>query len=136
MIGADQPGESFFSVIIHSQSWKRALVGGALAGMAVGVLNLAAVANEWPLTGWFEFLDAPINSLIDSARENIDFFANLGPEASMFYTLLVGIGYWTIIGLLLAPVCCLIRAGVIKRIRRDRTCRRVLMFAGGGGILM
>lgn len=134
VISADQTGGSVFSEIVQSRTWKRALLIGSLTGMAVGVLNLAANANEWPMNDWFEFLDAPLSSLLESMWGKFEL--NLGPERLAFYSLLAMMCYWSIIGLLLAPVYCFVRVGGIKRVRRDRACRRALIFGVGGGIFI
>jgi hypothetical protein len=48
---ANETGGSLFSQVIHSRRWKRGLVVAVLAGMAVGDLNLAAEAHQWPAGG-------------------------------------------------------------------------------------
>lgn len=100
--------------LISRRKWTYTLFCGAAAGMAVGVLNLVAVAQQWQkLDDTFELLNLPITSMIPGAQYRF------GP--------LMGIGYWPFIGMFLASLICF--AG-------DRKCRRLLLFGLAGGVLV
>jgi hypothetical protein len=86
---------------------------GAAAGAAVGVLNLAATANDWRLQDLFDVLDVPGAWVMDAVRERFDFLAGAKSDAIALYALLSIIGYWTIVGLLAASVFCIVR--LLKR---------------------
>lgn len=91
----------------------RALFFGAITGMAVGVLNLVAVANEWDLKYAFEAPDDPIMRFMGAAQDWA--FVEM-PSVLMI------IGYWTLIGLLLALVFCFVR---VARMRKGAAETRV-----------
>jgi lipid-A-disaccharide synthase-like uncharacterized protein len=105
----------------HSQRWVYALVFGAIAGMAVGVLNLAAVANEWKLKEFFEVVDSPVTSFMER-RNGYDYWLDsLVPE----------ICYWTLIGILAALLFC-----VVKIVARDKASKYALLIGACGGMLV
>lgn len=99
----------------QGMSWT--LFFGAMAGAAVGVLNLAAVANGWKLNKWIEVLNAPVIAL-----DLPDWLAWYDR-----FDLLAVVLYWTLIGLFLSLLFCL---------ARDRRCRGVLLCGAGAGILI
>lgn len=133
---ASQSGVSLFRQIVRSKTWKRALLCGALVGLAVGVLDLVAFANEWRLGDWFDAFDTPVDWVLESARDHFHFLEDSTAEMLVRYSLVLCTVYWTIISLLLALVYCFVRGGGIQRIRRDRTCRRALIFGTGAGIFL
>lgn len=133
---AKHKGGSFFGEIVHRKTWKYALLVSPLAGMAAGYLNLVAEENGWELKDWFGLFDVPLASLMDVAQHRFHFFADANPEVYKRILLLAYIGYWTLIVLLLTPVYCFVRAGGLKHMLRDRTCRRWLIFGAGAGIFI
>lgn len=133
---ASQTGVSLFRQIVRGKSWKRALLFGALAGMVIGVFDLVAFANEWRIGNWFDAFDTPVDWVMDSARDHFDSLDDLSAGALVLYSLVACTVYWTLISLLIALVCCFAWAGGIRRILRDRTCRRALKFGIGAGIFL
>lgn len=101
--------------------WMHALVFGAIAGMAVGVLNLVAVVNEWTLKEFFEVVDLPVSSLMYRI-DGYDFWLN---------SLVPDICYWTLIGIIMALLFC-----VVKRIARDKIDNYALLIGACGGMLI
>lgn len=112
------------------------LLLGATLGMLVGILDLLA-NNRWKIQeDFFDIVDAPIHPLtihfpsphfIGSPEWHTD------QRLYAIRVALVIICYWTIIGLLLASLICLIRKGVIRDITRDEICRWVLFLGTCGG---
>ncbi len=131
-----QSGVSFFGQIVHSESWKRALMWGTVVGLAVGVLDLAAFANEWRLGNWFDALDTPVDWVLEFAMNRFDSLEDSSAEALVHYSLIGCTGYWTIISLFVAMIYCFARAGGIRRMLRDRICRRALILGTGAGIFL
>lgn len=134
---AGQTG-SLFREIVQSKTWKRAFFFGAVAGVVAGVLNFAATAFEWPLQWLFECLNTPLIYILENPyyQFNPHSWAHSGPWNYLLRQSVVFICYWTIIGLVLAPVYYFVRAGIIGRIRRDQVCRGALILCAGGGVLM
>lgn len=100
--------------LVCRRKWTYTLFFGATAGMAVWVLNLVAIAQQWQkLEDTFELLNQPITSLMPGAEYRF------GP--------LVSVAYWPVIGMFLASLLCL---------ACDRYGRRALLFGAGGGILL
>lgn len=133
---AKQAGVSLFREIVRSKTWRRALLVGALVGLAIGVLDLVAFANEWRLGDFLDALDTPVDLIFDFARNQSESLDDSVSSAWVFFSLFGCTAYWMIISLLLALVYCFARAGGFKRIRRDRTCRRALIFGVGAGIFI
>jgi hypothetical protein len=118
-----KPRGKWYSGTALGMPWT--LFFGAMAGAAVGVLNLRALANEWKLEAVFELLDAPAIAFMNYARDKLDWPA-LVPNVSGLEQLTV-ILYWTLIGLFIASFICL---------SRHRNYRRVMLFGAGGGLLV
>lgn len=133
---ANQKSGSFFGEVVRRTRWKRVLLAVPLVGVAIGVLNLVAEENGWELKDWFGLFDIPMASVMDAAQHRLHFFADPKPEVFKRILLLAYIGYWMIIVLLLTPVYCFVHAGGIKRILRDQTCRRALIFGAGAGVFI
>jgi hypothetical protein len=95
---------------------------GAMAGAAVGVLNLTAIAQQWNIENDFEILDLPITSSMDALQHRLDYPSWLSPIDMAARVL-----YWPLIGLSLT---------LLLRLIRDRSCRRSLLIGAGGGMLI
>ncbi len=109
-----------------SRGWMHYLLFGAIAGMAVGILNLVAYANAWSLNEYFEFLDQPIDLLKDAINEKFEVIGwdDPGGTPASWVPIFV---YWMIVGLFLAP---------FFRFARDRPSRYALFLGIGGGTLI
>jgi hypothetical protein len=109
---------------------------GAIVGMFIGLLNLAAAKLDWKIQrDFFDIVNAPIYSRIASQ------YYLMGPpslsttairDSYSVYVLLIC--YWAIIGLFLASLVCLVRTGVVRDIMRDKTCGYSLFFGACCGI--
>jgi len=107
---------------------RRTLLFGAGGGILVGCLNLLAIAKTWyGDENNFGFLDQPANPLRNAIKERIDderlFRTFHGmPTSDVPYWRLTYVGYWLIIGLLLALIVCAIQ---ILRKRKVGAAKRV-----------
>lgn len=110
----------WYSGTARGTSWT--LFFGAMAGAAVGVLNLTAVAHQWKLEDDFDLLNLPVTSLMHAAQQRLDFPRWLAVIDCVAITL-----YWPLIGLFLSLIYSLVR---------ERTCRWRLFFGASGGILI
>ena len=135
---AEPTGAGVITDTAIGEKLRCAMVLGAFAGMAVGVLNVLAVGYRWKLADYFDILDFPFLSL-DTNRIPVKWY-NLGPTADVdIYGpgLLCGIiCYWTFIGWFLGSLFCLVRAGVIIDVVREKAGRWVLFFGACGGMFI
>lgn len=115
------------SDIVRGKSWKYTLSLGLIGGIAIGVLNLSAVATESRLQAFFDALNYPVISLLSTANDVIGFMNGKSPDVCEFYMLVGVVCYWSIIGVFLASILCL---------ARDRICRRALKIGAAGGVLV
>lgn len=135
---------SFFCVvrasIVNGLTWRRSLVFGVVAGMAAGGLNLAAAVHRWKIEYSFEVIDSPLISAFPPPE-----YRRLFPGLTMVghsfvvdvpYLRLAIFCYWTVIGLFLASLYYLCRAGVLSEIIRERTCMRALFLGASAGIFI
>ena len=102
--------------------------------MAVGVLNLVAVANEWNLEDTFDWLDLPITLAIAGDHQ----FGFPPTPWNYGYTpslLVIIIAYWIFLGVLVAMLICGIRGGAVGEVVHDKIWRRTLLLGSGAGML-
>jgi hypothetical protein len=143
---ADLTGAGLVTGTALGKSWRRALVFGALAGMAVGILNVLAVAYRWKLADYFDLLDFPFFSLRDDpSRDPLNQFYSGRRwyiDANFYWRvyepgLLCGIiCYWTFIGCLVGSLFCFVRAGVVMEMIREKAGRWMLFFGACGGMFI
>ena len=89
--------------LVGRRKWTYTLFFGATAGMAVAVLNLVAVAQQWQnLEDTFELLNLPITSLMHTIYD-------------WRLSSLAIASYWPIIGMFLASLVCLRRRTPFQR---------------------
>src|SRR5215471_17940927 len=130
-IQADGTGAGAINESARGKSSRHALVFGAVAGIAVAVLNLLAFAHEWKIADFFGSLDYPVILMMDAARERFDISGGSNGDVFSLYTLLAVFCYWALIGSLFSWLFCVVRAigiqGIFKGIARDKVCRRALL---------
>lgn len=128
---ASQVGTNVIGGISRARTSKT-IVAFGVAGLAVGVLNLAAVTHGWTLQSYFDVLDFPVISLLEPYN---------GLYYRGWFTSCSGgpmtvLAYWSAIGLLLGWIFCLARAGIIRDIACEKICRWVLLAGACGGALI
>lgn len=107
----------------------RVMLFGFFVGLAVGVLNLAAVLNQGKLGEWFGTLDQPLWRVFVKIGFDLGTTDRLIPFTMLFL-------YWGFIGLGAAWVFCLVRYGMAAEAARDRISRRVLYIGATIGMLI
>lgn len=135
------PADKTWVVLIRDLLCRRkkagALFFGAMAGMGVGFLNLSVAGHDQALEELFDVLDCPVIWLMDILKQR---FGPFGDNADIFYLLVAIICYWTLIGLFLAWIFCVIRrhvfTDVVKGIALDGICRRALFYGTIIGMLI
>lgn len=133
------PANELVSGLITSAARRKTcvitLLLGVTLGMLVGILNILAAHNQWALQNdFFDIVDAPILSLEPAPNSLVWFFAGTGFDA--IGEAFVMICYWSIIGLFLASLFCLVCTGVIRDSARDKICRYILFFGTLGGMFI
>lgn len=140
---ADQTRDRAIGRVVRRNGCLLILPLGAIGGVLVGILNLAAEKYHWTLQDdFFDIVDAPINPLIHpfyagwtSYRAGWTSYTPNGGSYG-FRMVLVEISYWTVIGVFVASLICLVRAGIIQDIARDKICRWLLFFGSCGGMFI
>lgn len=114
------------------------MVLGVAAGMAVGVLNVVAIGNQWKLADYFDILDIPLLWLMPRRTLLLhgNYYPISDPQAYGLGLLCWIICYWTFIGWFTGALFCLVRDGMINEMVRDKGCRYTLFIGACGGMLI
>lgn len=98
--------------IIRDKICQYILFFAICGGICVGSLNFLAWVNEWSvLSNCFSFFDEPAMSVMLAlhVRYRIEDSLPPGLRAELIFLITVSIIYWTIIGLFLAFIFCVVR---------------------------
>ncbi len=123
--------EKKFHPIIRGRVW----LCGFFAGLAVGILNLVAAANNWRVIELCDFLDRPVVWFLTTVIDRSHLLPMQG-DITVFFSVVTGLLYWAFIGFALAWIFCLLRCGVIVETARDRIFKRALYLGAIMGILI
>lgn len=132
---ANETGACGTGGTVRARTCKTIVALGGVAGFAVGVLNLVAIAHGWTLRGYFDVLDSPIISLTEPFP---GFYYRLWFPSYTFEQRTLGaiLFYWTGIGLFVGWIFCVVRAGILKDIAGEKICRYSLFAGACGGTLI
>lgn len=98
----DQSGGGVTSRANRARNSGSAAFFGLVAGLAVGGLNIVAVANGGVFEFFFDIFDSPVILLTRAARSRFDFLAAIDPRLYDIYSFIAVFCYWAVIGMLLA----------------------------------
>jgi hypothetical protein len=97
---------------------------GTFAGMVIGSLNFLSAAN-----GWENPLNQPVSSVMDALQERYGILdsqlTGSGSGTEFILKNTVAVGYWSVIGSLVALVPC-----VVRILRRRKAAREKLVVRG------
>ena len=127
---ADQARGGVASRIVRHPYFLILLIG-LIGGVLVGILNFLAMGYGWKIQGdYFDVVDAPIRSLLPRFyfRAGWTSYMPIGNPYGLRMALVL-ISYWALIGSWVAWLSCVVHAGVVRDMARDKTCRYILFFA-------
>lgn len=107
--------------IIRDKICRYILFFGICCGIFAGSLSFLAASNGWDvLSLFFDSLNEPVNSVMDALQNQYSILDSLpeGPGTEFVFRNTVDVVYWTIIGLLLALLPCVVR--ILKRRKAAR----------------
>lgn len=110
-VGSGRARSGITSGTTRARKYGSAAFFGLIAGLAVGGLNLWTAANGGVFEVFFDIFDSPVLLFMRTVRERFDFLAEVRPRLYYVYSFIAVICFWAVIGMLLAKLFCLRRAG-------------------------
>jgi hypothetical protein len=112
---------------------------GTCGGISVGSFSFLAASNGWGnLENFFDCLNQPVHSVIDALQDkyNILDFLPSDPRAEFIFRNTVDVVYWTVIGLLVVLLLCVVRILKKRKAARETQVVRgliLLCLSGASG---
>lgn len=149
---ANETGDGIGTRAVRRKTCIYTLLLGAMLGVMLGILNVAAMNNHWAIQNdFFDVVDAPVRPFMRPRfvqrlvvqrvitskgpfpGSPTVFWTTGNPNAYSFRLVLVMICYWTFIGLFVGSLFWLFRTGADRDIVRDRVCRWLLFLGACAG---